>query len=302
VGDKRGTAESAFRVPFFEDTLAMSAAELDAFRASQPPVEATHFTVRWMSSQNQTTRHHELGYWSWMDGVIDPPVTVRGGVAEAVTVTPSYFNAQGWTGSLARGRLGGTTYIETFKVALAHRPRVVFLHQWQEYSGQRAGHGRGPDHDLYTDTYSVELSDDLEPVSLTAPGYRGDRGGWGFAYLNLTQALMALYRGQAAGCTILAVGSPLRHAAVTGDVLSVSWTVIGESVAHFSIALDGQIVETEIAGNTVDVPLTGLPAGKHTVTVIADGAVTRFPLSRTALDIPLDVPIPVRVDVPFVMG
>lgn len=301
VGDKRGTAESAFRIPFFEDTLEMSAAELDAFRAVQPPVDDAHFTVRWMSSQNQATRHHELGYWSWMDGTIDPPVTVKDGIAEAVTVTPSYFNALGWTGPLARGRLGGTTYVETFKVAMAHRLRIVFLHQWQEYSGQREGDGRGPDRNLYTDTYSVELSDDLEPVSLTAPGSRGDRGGWGFYDLNLTQALMALYRGQAEGCTILAVGSPLRHAVVTGDVLSVSWSIIGEPVVYFSIALDGQAVKEKITGNTAEIPLTGLPDGLHTVTVIAEGAITRFPLSRTALDTPLDAPVLVRVDVLFVI-
>ena len=136
VGDPRGTAESAFRISFFEDTLEMSADELDAFRRVQGPVDDTHFTVRWMSSQNQATRHHELGYWSWMDGVIDPPVTYKDGVAESVTVTPSFFNTLGWTGPLANGRLGGTVYLETFKVALAHRPKVVHLHQWQEYSGQ----------------------------------------------------------------------------------------------------------------------------------------------------------------------
>ena len=38
------------------------------------------------------------------------------------------------------------------------------------------------------DSYSVEYSDDYEPVSLTAPGFRGDNGGWGFYYLNLTEA------------------------------------------------------------------------------------------------------------------
>lgn len=209
VAHPKGTAASAFRIPFFKQTLGMSEAELDAnvfaaFRAAQGPADDTHFTVRWMSSQNQTTRHHELGYWSWMDGVIDPPVTYLDGVAEAVTVTPSFFNARGWTGPLAAGRRGGATYLETFKVALAHRPKVVLLHQFNEYSGQPPGHGYGPDHDIYVDTYSVELSDDLEPVSLTAAGYRGDMGGWGFYYLNLTRALMDLYRHQADDCTLLA--------------------------------------------------------------------------------------------------
>ena len=58
------------------------------------------------------------------------------------------------------------------------------------------------------DTYNVEFSDDIEPVSLTVPGYRGDQGGWGYYYLNLPQTLMALYRGQADDCTLLAVTAP----------------------------------------------------------------------------------------------
>lgn len=55
------------------------------------------------------------------------------------------------------------------------------------------------------DSYSVEYSDDYEPVSLTAPGFRGDNGGWGFYYLNLTRALVEIYNGQADDVTVMAV-------------------------------------------------------------------------------------------------
>jgi hypothetical protein len=302
VGDKRGTTESAFRVPFFKQTLELSAAELDALRAAQPPVDDRHFTVRWMSSQNQTTRHHELGYWSWMDGVIDPPVTYRQGIAEAVTVTPAFFNARGWTDPLAYGRRNGATYIETFKIALQHRPRVIFLHQFQEYAGQPEGHGYGPDRDIYVDTYSVELSDDLEPVSLTAPGYRGDKGGWGFYYLNLTQALMALYRGQADDCTILAVSSPLGGTVASGPALRVTWTSVGAPAESFTIAIDGKIWQEKATGAAAEIPLAGLSPGPHRLTVIANGAATRYPLSLTELDVPLERPIPVEAHVPFTVG
>ena len=61
------------------------------------------------------------------------------------------------------------------------------LHQFNEFTGQ-GSHGYGPDKDIFVDSYSVEYSDDYEPVSLTAPGFRGDNGGWGFYYLNLTEA------------------------------------------------------------------------------------------------------------------
>jgi len=299
VADPRGTAEAAFRIPFFKQTLELSAAELDAFRAAQGPVDDTHFTVRWVSSQNQTTRHHELGYWSWMDGVIDPPVTYKDGVAEAVTVTPTFFNAQGWTGPGAHGRRGGATYLETFKVALAHRPRVVFLHQFNEYSGQPQGHGYGPDHNIYVDTYSVELSDDIEPVSTTAPGFRGDQGGWGFYYLNLTGALMGLYRGKAGDSMLLAVSSPARGAVVSGATLPVTWSVLGAQEAGFTLAIDGKPLREHVLGNAAELSLARLAKGPHVLAVIAEGARTRYPLSWTELDDPLDSPVPAKVEVPF---
>jgi len=301
IAHPQAKAEAAFRIPFFKQTLEMSAEELDVFRAAQGPVDDTHFTVRWMSSQNQTTRHHELGYWSWMDGVIDPPVTYRDGVAEAVTVTPSFFNALGWTGPGAYGRRGGATYLETFKVALRHRPKVVLLHQFNEYSGQPEGQGYGPERNIYVDTYSVELSDDLEPVSPTAPGFRGDRGGWGFYYLNLTRALMDLYRGKAGDSTLLAVSNPLRGAAVSGTSLQVSWSVIGAPSTAFTLAVDGRPIREHVPGLTAEISLEGLTKGPHLLTVLAEGARTRYPLSWTELDDPLQSPVPAQVEVPFVV-
>lgn len=298
IGHPDGTAASAFRIPFFKDTLEMSEADLDAFRREQGPVDDRRFTIRWMSSQNQTTRHHELGYWSWMDGVIDPPVTYRDGLAESVVVTPAYFNAQGWTGPLARGRRGGTTYLETFKTALAHRPRVVHLHQFNEFSGQRAGHGRGPDHSIYLDTYSVELSDDLEPISPTAPGYRGD-GGWGFTYVNLTRALIDIYHGIAGNTTLLAIGTPSPGETVSGHTLSVSWAVVGAPVRSYTVVVDGVPVVAETSDTQATIPVGDLVPGEHGLTIIANGATTLYPLSSEMLDDPLPEPIPVRAEVRF---
>jgi len=293
-------AEAALRIPFFAQTLGMSAAALDAFRVRQEPVDARHFTVRWMSSQNQTTRHHELGYWSWMDGVLHPPVTYRDGRAEAVTVTPAFFNALGWTGPQAHGRRGGTTFLETFRVALQHRPRVVLLHQFNEFTGQPEGHGYGPERAIYVDTYSVELSDDLEPVSFTAPGYRG-AGGWGYYYLNLTRALLDLYRGEAADSTLLAVGQPLRGAILPEKrPLAVSWTSLGVPPTGFTVALDGQTlarVGPEATGATVAAAY--ITSGQHQLTVTAEGVRTRYPLSRQQLDEPSESARPVVVSVPF---
>jgi hypothetical protein len=183
-------------------------------------------------------------------------------------------------------------------VALAHRPRVVHLHQFNEFTGQREGHGRGPDHATYLDAYSVELSDDLEPISLTASGYRGD-GGWGFTYMNLTRALIDIYRGVAGDTTLLAIGSPLAGKIVSGDALSVSWSVIGAPVPSTTVAVDGVPIAVETAETRVTIPISGLAPGDHRLTVVANGATTRYRLSSEAFDDPLPEPVPVEVHVRF---
>ena len=64
LAHKEGTTESAFRIPFFEWSLSgngmFTEASIDALRQEQGAVDDSRFTVRWMSSQNQTTRHHEM--------------------------------------------------------------------------------------------------------------------------------------------------------------------------------------------------------------------------------------------------
>ena len=139
-----------------------------------------------------------------MDGSLKPTVTYKGDVAECTTVNPACFAENGWKAPEAWGRRDGWTYLESFKTALEHRPRMVMLHQFNEFTGQ-GSHGYGPDKDIFVDSYSVEYSDDYEPVSLTAPGFRGDNGGWGFYYLNLTRALVDIYNGQADDVTVMAV-------------------------------------------------------------------------------------------------
>lgn len=290
-----GRTETSFRIPFFKQTMAWSAEEIDAFRKKQVPVDDSRFTIRWMSSQNQTTRHHEKGYWSWMDGSLKPMVTYRDGAAESVTVTPAFFAEYGWTAPEAYGRRGGWTYIESFKTALEHRPRVVMLHQFNEYSGQREGRGYGPDKNIYVDSYSVELSDDLEPVSLTTPGFRGDNGGWGFYYLNLTQALMDIYRGKADDVTLLAV----HIAGSAGSTLQLEWTTLGVPPESYAIALDGKTILEDTEDLAYSLSTTGLEAGVHTVAVRAKGVGTRYKLSPVRLDTPAEESMPVVVEKTF---
>jgi hypothetical protein len=297
LAHKEGRTESSFRIPFFKQTMAWSEEEVDAFRLKQGPVDDSHFTVRWMSSQNQTTLHHDLGYWSWMDGSLSPTVTYKDGKAESTTVTPAFFAEQGWKAPEAYGRRGGWTYLESFKTALEHRPRIVMLHQFNEYTGQQEGHGYGPDKSIYVDSYSNELSDDLEPVSITAPGFRGDQGGWGFLYINLTKAMMDIYRGNVDDVTLLAV-----HVAdSTGSELVLEWTTIGIAPDSYTVSVDGETVADEISELSLSIPMADLSPGEHAFAVTANGVGTRYELSFTEFDRVADQLMPVVVQQSFMV-
>ncbi len=265
------------------------------------PVDESHWTVRWMSTQLQITHHDQFGYWSWMDGCLYPIVTYRDGRPEVVTPTPAYFGNGGWLYPEARGRRNGSTLIESFKPAFEKRPRVVLLHQWNEYAGQIEGQGYGDKHDIYVDSYSVELSDDLEPVSTTAPGYRGDPGGWGYYYMNLTRAILSLYRGDTPDDTLLAIESPLNGATVSGDSLNVTWSIIGKIPKHYTLQIDGRIVVDKIQDNTETISIKDLQPGEHTLAVLANGATSHFALSETESDRRLEKPVPARSEIRFIL-
>ncbi len=285
VAHPQGTTESIFRIPFIKQTLGGDAATIDKYRADGAGKENKDlFTIRWVSTQLQTTRHEELGYWTWMDGSIDPVVTYKDGKPEAVTVTPGFFGEHGWRGREAQGRRGGMTLIRTFNTALRTRPRVVFLHQWNEYAGQAEGGGYGENKDIYVDSYSVELSDDLEPVSLTAPGYRGDQGGWGYYYANLINALLDLLRNPESGQTVMAIEClPVRDTAGQ-DYLNVEWACAGKQPDSWTVKIDGRPFVEGQQDNKVSIPGSALLVGTRVITIEANGAITRFCLNATRMD------------------
>ena len=298
MGTKEGTTESAFRVPFFKQTLTGKGATeefLDEFRKQQISVDDEHFTVRWMSSQNQLTEHDKLGYWSWMDGSLNPIVTYRNEEAESVTVATAFFPEYGWKDPNAFGRRNGWTYLQSFATALEKRPSFIMLHQFQEYTGQSEGKGYGENKNIYVDSYSVEYSDDIEPVSLTSPGYRKDKGGWGFYYVNMTKALIDVYNGVFDDVTIMAVAQP---ELVKKDLL-FSWTTIGPDASGYIVYIDNKLVAGNIKKTTYSFPLRKLSKGTHSIKVVAKGVSTRYELSKYHLDTPLNMPVPLIVEESF---
>ena len=292
-----GRTASSFKIPFFKQTMSLSEEEIDAMRKNQVPVDDSHFTIRWMSSQNQTTRHHELGYWSWMDGSLKPMVTYNNGKAESIAVTPAFFAEQGWTAPEAYGRRGGWTYIESFHTAFEHKPQVIMLHQFNEFTGQGEGHGYGPDKNIYVDSYSLEFSDDLEPVSLTTPGFRGDEKGYGFFYLNMTQALMDIYRDKENDLTIMAV----HLTKPSNEIIKLEWSSLGVAPDSYTIILDGKIIQKKTSSNEYEFSSRKLKPGKHIVSVTANGVVTRYKLSPTSMDVRTKNTIPVKIEKIFIL-
>lgn len=258
----------------------------------QPPIDTNDFTVRWMSSQLQINHLNTVGYWSWMDGSVHPVLTTYQGQAEALTVTPAFFGSGGWTGDQAMGRLGGTTYLEEFNEAMQDQPHFLLINQFNEFAGQSRAAA------VHVDTYTEQLSDDIEPTSLADCGY-ASCGGWGFYYLNLTAALIRMYHQARPQSTLLAIGNPLQDASVCGRQLDVYWDTAGALPSGYDILLDGHTVAAHLSRSTYALPLTRLSRGPHTLTVQALHASSRYSISRTRFDPVLPKPVPVRVSRTF---
>jgi hypothetical protein len=270
-----------------------------------PLVDDRFFTVRWCSSQHQVARDNEHGYWSWMDGTFDLPVTMRDGAPEAMTASVGFFGPGGWLARGAYGRRNGWTLAESFQSVMRVKPRYLQIHQFQEFAGQPEGQGYGPERNVYVDSYSSELSDDVEPTSPTTPAYRGE-GGWGFSSLNMLRALVDLYRQDKPETSVVAIGAPLHGSVARGPSLAIEWTLVGCPARGFRVTVTGldaqgkartaTRVEPAMARRT-SVALTGMARGPLTVSVVAEGTRSRYRPSWTEDSLPLAKPVEAYAEV-----
>lgn len=246
-----------------------------------------NFTVRYQSFMHEFSDHAVHGFWSWMDSTLKPVLTSFNGEPEALTVSSAFFGNGGWKGEGAYGRKGGWTLTEGFKTALELRPRFLEIHQFQEYAGQWEGGGYGPEKNMYVDSYSVELSDDIEPVSLTAHAYRG-QGGWGFLYLNLMRALVDCYHQAEPETTVLALDHPGYGQSVSGAILPLRWTWVGKAPSGFELTVNGkkQVLTAETSQSDID--LSNMAAGPIDITLTATGTQARYVLSHTEASLPAE--------------
>ncbi len=272
-----------------------------ALKGETEPADESQWTIRWMSSQLQYSDLGQKGYWSWMDGVMDPIPTInQKGETEALTVTPAFFSDGGWLGPKARGRLGGSTFTGTFKQALRTPPRFLVINQWNEFAGQPEGSGYGPGKNVYLDCYNIPFSNDIEPTSLTSPAYRSEFG-YGYYYLNLMAALIDLYRQGQPTSTVMSFVNPDYLDGTCGDTLDVHWTSIGKEPESYTLFLDGQPLVTDLKDDFYTLGLGLLEPGRHTLKVAGKGTETRFPLSYVHEDIPLEKPVEAFSETVFVV-
>ncbi len=257
------------------------------------------WNIRFASiSMEKNVDQRNKGFWSWMD---NEATSVPGpdGKPEAITASIGCFNDGGWLDPGSHGRRGGATFVEDWQTVMKDKPQHIFIHQFQEFAGQPEGQGYGDKHDRYVDSYSVDLSDDLEPVSLTTPAYRG-KGGWGYFYLNLNKALVDLLRQKTLETSVLVVAKPDRRHEVSGDSMELEWRTVGKPLAEgVTIAIDGKVVATGVKDPTLKLDISKLKKGLHTITLTAPGAMQRYRLAWDDDSLPLAQLEPAIVSMEF---
>ena len=309
----------------------------DGTGADHSSYSNANFTIRWMASQLQTTPDFaKRGIWSWMDGTLEPEITLspsNASVQEAATLAPAFFAAGGWLNSaLAVGHSGGLSLLAELAYVLGatqgesptHASSLTFLNmcQWNEF----AGTPNGPAGTTYADSYSPDLSNDLEPTSPWAPAYQrpGDvraGGGWGYTGLNaltLARSLLAdptAADGSAALFLITpSLGSLANYSAP--HTIELAWVaarfdsagladgsgLLANVSLPVSVTLDGVLVAELPAPPTPGVQTFALdvssidPSFPHVVTLTATPApnnthLTRWPLSFDVIDADAGVPL-----------
>jgi hypothetical protein len=117
--------------------------------------------------------------------------------------------------------------------------------------------------------------------------------------MNLTKALISLYRKETPDITVLALSGPALPAVVKDKHLHLSWNYLGASPLSYALKLDGQTVAENLHGSDFTLDLSKIAAGKHAVQLTANGAHTYFDLSPARLAARSSTPLPVESTIEF---
>ena len=80
-------------------------------------------------------------------------------------IKSSFFRGKspgGWLESPSHNtsRRGGATFLQAMLTALGHRPRMIMIHQWNEFIGPGDADGNKPPAGFFGDEYNSSMSDD----------------------------------------------------------------------------------------------------------------------------------------------
>jgi hypothetical protein len=128
---------------------------------SSPSFDDAHFTIRWETGflgaqpgiYGGNIKNNK--FWSWIDR--EPVPAHRDGLVEAITVTMAFPGQNGWLTPPAQPRhrpSGVSTFAVQWKKAIEYNPRLIFINQWNEFTGNTPT----------ADEFTVEFSNDIEPT------------------------------------------------------------------------------------------------------------------------------------------
>jgi hypothetical protein len=116
--------------------------------------------------------------------------------------------------------------------------------------------------------------------------------------MNLTQAILSLYRGATPDITVLALSAPFQPV-VREKELPLGWRTLGKKPKSYTLELDGHVVADKLLGNSYTLSLSAIPQGKHHITLSARGVHTYFDLSPSKLTTRSSQPLPVTSEIEF---
>ena len=102
--------------------------------------------------------------------------------------------------------------------------------------------------------------------------------------MNLTKALISLYRKETPDITVLALSGPALPAVVKDNQLHPHLELPRQRPVSYTLKVDGQTVAENLEGEDFTLDLSKLSVGKHTVQLVANGVHTCFRPRARALD------------------
>jgi len=117
--------------------------------------------------------------------------------------------------------------------------------------------------------------------------------------MNMTKALISLYRNETPDITVMALSALFQPATVTDMKLPLTWKTLGREPSSYTLEMDGKTVANNITGQNYTLDLSQIHAGEHHVNLVANGVHTYFELGPEKLAEKSGTPLPVTSTIEF---